>query len=550
MEDIKRRAAYYVAGISVLVVISTISYEIGMRVFEPRPYPPEGVEVSLFHSLQVVVETFTATGYGSDSPWLSPQMNVLVMVLDLTGVLLFFLALPAVFLPLFQRALSSSVPTEVDDLSDHVLICTYTPRAEVLVDELDSNDVPYVLVEPDRDRAENLDNDGYSVVYADPESVSDLELLNISAAKALVADSSDGVDASIVLAAKEAAEQTRVVSVVEEPEYEPYHWLAGADEVLSPRELLGRSLAEKLTTDISMHEEDMVSLDGTLDILEIPIRHGSEFVGQTLAESDLRDRYGVNVVGAWHDGEFEAPPDPQQPLGPGTIMLVVGDEDSLERFNAETRVPTRRFRRGKTIILGYGEVGRQVTATLSEAEIPYTVVDRSDGEAIDIVGDATDPDVLREAGVPEARSVVLAIPDDTSTEFATLVTRDLTDSAEIIARSDSVEAIRKTYRAGADYVLSLATVSGRSIASAVLEDEDILAVDTNVDIIRTTATRLAGEILADARIRERTGCTVVAVERNGDLLTDLGASFRIRTDDELILAGTDEGTNRFVELFC
>ncbi|MEF8821664.1 MAG: NAD-binding protein [Halovenus sp.] len=550
MDDIKRRATYFVLGITALIVVSTFAYDTGMRLFEPRPYPPEDVEISLFHSMQVVVETFTATGYGSDSPWLSPEMNVMVMVLDLTGVALFFVGLPAVFLPLFQRALSSSVPTETGDISDHVLICTYTPRAEVLIDELESNDVPYVLVEPDRGRARNIDDDGYSVVYADPESVSDLEQLNLSAARALVADSSDRVDASIVLAAKEAAESTRVVSVVEEPEYEPYHWLAGADEVLSPRELLGRSLAEKLTTDISMHEEDMVSLDGNLDILEIPIRHGTEFVGQTLAESNLRNRYGVNVVGAWHDGEFEAPPDPEQPLGPGTIMLVVGDENSLERFNAETRVPARRFRRGKTIILGHGEVGRQVAETLSEADLPYTVVDRSGGEAIDIVGDATDPDVLREAGVPAARSVVLAIPDDTSTEFATLVTRDITDSAEIIARSDSVEAIRKTYRAGADYVLSLATVSGRSIASAVLESEDILAVDTNVDIIRTTATRLAGETLANAQIRERTGCTVVAVERNGDLITDLGAGFRIRTDDELILAGTDEGTNRFVELFC
>ncbi|MFC6721285.1 potassium channel protein [Halobacteriaceae bacterium SHR40] len=550
MDDIKRRATYFVLGITALIVVSTFAYDTGMRLFEPRPYPPEDVEISLFHSMQVVVETFTATGYGSDSPWLSPEMNVMVMVLDLTGVALFFVGLPAVFLPLFQRALSSSVPTEIGDISDHVLICTYTPRAEVLIDELESNDVPYVLVEPDRGRARNIDDDGYSVVYADPESVSDLEQLNISTARALVADSSDRVDASIVLAAKEAAERTRVVSVVEEPEYEPYHWLAGADEVLSPRELLGQSLAGKLTTDISMHEEDMVSLNGNLDILEIPIRHGSEFVGQTLAESSLRDRYGVNVVGAWYQGEFEAPPDPEQPLSPGTIMLVVGDETSLERFNAETRVPARRFRRGKTIILGYGEVGRQVTATLSEADLPYTVVDRSGGEAIDIVGDATDPDVLREAGVPDARSVVLAIPDDTSTEFATLVTRDLNDSAEIIARSDSVEAIRKTYRAGADYVLSLATVSGRSIASAVLESEDILAVDTNVDIIRTTATRLAGETLANAQIRERTGCTVVAVERNGDLLTDLGAGFRIRTDDELILAGTDKGTNRFVELFC
>jgi len=550
MDDIKRRATYFVLGIAALIVVSTPVYDAGMRLFEPRPYPPDGVDVSLLHSMQVVVETFTATGYGSDSPWLSPEMNVLVMVLDLTGVALFFVGLPAVFLPLFQRALSRSVPTEIDEMTDHVLICRYTPRADVLIDELESNDVPYVLVEPDRERASNLDDDDYSVVYADPESVSDLERVNLSTAKALIADGADRVDASIVLAAKEAAEDTHVISVVEEPEHERYHWLAGADEVLAPRDLLGRSLAEKLTTDISMHEEDLVSLDGDLDILEVPIRHGSEFVGQTLAESNLRNRYGVNVVGAWYRGQFETPPDPNRELGPGTIMLAVGDEESLERLNAETRAPTRLFRRGETIVLGHGEVGRQVTTALSEAELPYTVVDTVPREGVDVVGDATDPAVLREAGLPDARSVVLAIPDDTSIEFATLVARDLNDSAEIIARADSAEAVRKIYRAGADYVLSLATVSGRSIASAVLESEDVLSVDTNVDIIRTNAPKLAGETLAEARIPERSGCTVVAIKRNGHRVTDLGADVRIRADDELIVAGTDHGTNRFIELFC
>jgi len=550
MEEIKRRATYYVVSIVVLIVVSTVVYDAGMRAFEPDPYPPPGVEISLFHSLQVVVETFTATGYGSDSPWLSPQMNLLVILLDLTGVGLFFLALPAVFLPLFQRALSPSAPTEVADIEDHVLISTYTPRSEVLIDELESNDVAYLLIEPDRERATELDQDGYRAVHADPESVADLERLNIADAKALVADVSDRVDASIVLAAKEADEDTRVISVVEEPDREPYHRLAGADEVLSPRVLLADSLAGKLTTGITVREDDAISLGEGFDVLEIPIRHGSDLADTALADSNLRSRYGVNVIGAWHRGEFDASPDPETSLEPGTILLVVGDDDSLNSLANDIGSPVRQFRRGQTVVVGYGEVGSRVTSDLAEAGLSYTIVDREDHEAVDVVGDATDPEVLREAGVADARSVMLAIPDDTSTEFVTLVARDLNESTEIIARSESAEAIRKTYRAGADYVLSLATVSGRSIAATVLEDEEILAVGSTIEILQTDAPKLADKTLAEADIRERTGCTVVAVARGDSLSTDLGPEFRIQRADELIVAGTDQGTNRFVELFC
>ena len=114
----------------VCILVAAVAYDVGMQTFEPGPYPPPGTEISLLHSTQVVVETFTATGYGSDSPWASPEMNVLVMLLDITGVGLFFLALPAVLLPLFQDALSPSAPTELDaQIDGHVVVCSDTSRA-------------------------------------------------------------------------------------------------------------------------------------------------------------------------------------------------------------------------------------------------------------------------------------------------------------------------------------------------------------------------------------------------------------------------------------
>ncbi|MEF8808963.1 potassium channel family protein, partial [Natronomonas sp.] len=512
--------------------------------------PPEGTTISLLHSMQVVVETFTATGYGSDSPWQSPQMNVLVMLLDITGVGLFFLALPAVLLPLFKEALSPSLPTTVgEDLSDHVVVCADTTRAEAAIDELAANDVEYVLVVADRDRAADLSEDGYEIIHGDPEDIETLANANLPEARALVADVSDRVDASIVLTAKELVDDVEIISIVEDPDVASYHRLAGADHVLMPRQLLGRSLAEKITTGVSTDLGEDVHLGEDIEIAEIPVRQGSDLVGRSIVDSDLRERYGVNVIGTWVRGEFETPPPVEKPLERGTILLVVGSQAGLERLKEAAFSTIRRFRRGKTVLVGYGEVGQTVAEGLSEAEIPHTIVDRRDLDVVDVIGDATDPETLERAGIDRARSVVFALPDDTTTEFATLVVRDLDSSVEVIARAEKTRAVAKTYRAGADYVLSLATVSGRSIATRLIKGEEILSLGTNVEVVRTTAPELTGETLRETRVRERTGCTVVGIERDGEMVTDIDPDTEFRADDAVVIAGTDEGTNRFAELF-
>ncbi|MFB6196508.1 MAG: TrkA family potassium uptake protein [Haloplanus sp.] len=544
MDRWQRRTLQYVLVLCGVILGYAAVYDAGMSAFEGAP-------VTYIHALQVVVETFTTTGFGSDAPWTSTEMNLLVIAMSLTGVVLIFLALPVLVFPLFERAISTTVPTSADaSLDDHVVICTLTPRGETLVDELDSWDVAHLIVEPDRDRAKDLYEAGYTVIHADPESVDGLEAARLSEARSLVADDTDPVNTSIVLTAKEVAEDVRTVSVVDDPEREPYHRLAGADDVLSPRALLGEGLASKVTTGISTELGEAIEVGEDFEVAELPIQRGSDLVGRTIAESGVRERTGVNIIGAWFRGEFESPPDPDATLDNGTVLLVTGREDQLERLKDLTTSDVRRFRRGRTVVVGHGEVGRTVVSALSAAGVSTTVMDLTEGPGVDVVGDATDPDALSRAGIEEARTVILAVPDDTLTEFAILVTRDLNPSIEIIARAEETENVQKMYRAGADYVLSLATVSGRMLASTILEEEEVISLDKQVEVVRTRAPGLVGRTLREADIRSRTGCTVVGVERDGEVITDLGPDFRVRDGDELVIAGTDEGTNRFTEVLA
>ncbi|GAA0196538.1 hypothetical protein [Haladaptatus pallidirubidus] len=62
----------------------------------------EGERFSFLHSLQVVVETFTTTGFGLDVPWTSPEMDTFVIIMDLTEVILIFMALSVLIFPLLE----------------------------------------------------------------------------------------------------------------------------------------------------------------------------------------------------------------------------------------------------------------------------------------------------------------------------------------------------------------------------------------------------------------------------------------------------------------
>jgi Trk K+ transport system NAD-binding subunit len=541
MKGWKRRAVGYAGFLLLALILTALGYQWGMRVYEDRPR-------TFLDSFQFAVEMFTTTGFGGDAPWESPQMHLFITVTDILGMALLVGALPVFVAPVVENALSTTPPEKLESsLEDHVVICSDTTRAEDLIKELDANDIPYVIVEPDAERAVELYDD-YTVINADPESATGLEAAGLLSARALFVDISDQVDASIVLTARELAQDVPIVSVVENPDAEAYHRLAGADHVLSPRSLLGESLAAKVTTAARTEISEAVPIDGELQLAEVSVRHGNSLVGSTLADSGIRERTGVNVIGAWADGDFN-PASPDMELTEGSVLLVSGQTNQLERLVDITQSNIREFQTGKTIIIGYGQVGEAIATALEEADVPYTVVDLTDKTGVDVVGDGTEPDTLEAAGIADAEAVVLAMPDDTTTEFATLVVRDLAPDTQILARVEGKENMKKTYRAGADYVLSLAMVTARMSASRLLEDRDMVSLNQQVGVVRKQMPALAGETVGGANIHNKTGCTVVAIERGDETITDIGPETTIQSGDDLVLVGSDDAIRSLERVF-
>jgi Trk K+ transport system NAD-binding subunit len=536
-----RRIVLSLVAVLVLVLVYAGLYQLGMAAFE-------GETKTYAQSIQAVIESLTTAGFGGDAPWESTAMNLFVVAMNLTGVLLVFLALPLIVVPLFQQALEDR-PPESTDLLNHVVICSYTPRSDVLAGELEAANVPYVFIDDDPQLVVELNSEGINAIYGELDQEETLQAANAEQASALVTDIDEETNAMVILTARELSSELRIVSVVEDDDVASYHRYAGADEIVRPRRVLGQSLATKATTTVSADLRDTIELSEELAVTELLVQEHSDLVGQTIPESGIRDRMGITVIGAWFNGEFVPVPGPENVIDGNTILLVAGRRDNLTELKSRT-VSTLRHNPDRVVVGGYGVVGRTAVETLASGGVSTCVVDIADEAGVDVVGDVTDESVLEDAAVDDSRSIILTLDDDATTIYATLVLRQVAPGVEIIARANETENIPKLYRAGAEYVLSLSTVTGRMLASILIEDEEILTPETQFELVRTTAPQIVGRSLGDVDLRARTGCTVVAVERNEDLLTDLGPEFVVREDDMLIVAGSDEAINQFVTLAC
>lgn len=101
----------------------------------------------------------------------------------------------------------------------------------------------------------------------------------------------------------------------------------GADRVVFPEYEAGCALASTLTQPGLL---ERFQLDTENSIVEILVP--DEFNGQTLAQLDLRKRYGVNVLALGSDGKFVTNPSPGQVLKKGLVMVVIGSNTNLQRL--------------------------------------------------------------------------------------------------------------------------------------------------------------------------------------------------------------------------
>lgn len=541
MRRSQKRLLALLLSLPLLVMASAVVYMAGMALLE-------GQSRSFWQSVEWASETLTTTGYGADSRWGHPVMVLYVTVVQFVGVFLVFLIFPLYLIPLLEERFETRLPQEAPaNFAGHAVIYRYGPAVETLLTELAMARVPTLVLEPDETVARRLFEAGQPIVH---RAFGDgaLRAARLETARAIIANGTDDENASLILTARQRGYTGQILALVEEPYHRKPMMLAGATATFTPRHILGAALAARASQRISPRVAGIQQLGRNLEVAEVRVGPDSPLAGQTLDAAAVGARTGATVIGQWVGGELEVLSGPAERIEPGGTLVVVGSRDSIDRLSdvAEGNVATRR--QGHFVVCGGGEVGRKVAELLDAVGEPVKLIDRQPGPQVDVVGDVLDMRVLEGAGARDAKAVILALDTDSSTLFATVILKDLAPDVPVIARVNRAENVERIHRAGAYFALSISQVSGQMLAKKLLGEEAFL-IDPQLKVLKVSPHGLTGRHPAELDIRERTGCSVVAVERGDEVLVELGPEFRFREDDALYVCGSHGAVRRFTEIF-
>ncbi len=209
--------------------------------------------------------------------------------------------------------------------------------------------------------------------------------------------------------------------------------------------------------------------------------------------------------------------------------------------------------RGHVIICGFGRNGKESANVLFRNGISFVVIDDKldandhDEFAVDhfIRGDATQDEVLLDAGIKNAQSLICCMPSDASNLFVVLTAKQLNPGIVVVSRASQDSSVSKLKLAGAANVIMPEKVGGAQMATLVMlpDTVELLSVMStrNNEHFRVSEIAITRQVqLGALDLWNQTGCTVLGI-RNADKTYTLNPSpvEIIDPGEYLIIMGSD-----------
>ncbi|MGH9804080.1 MAG: potassium channel family protein [Candidatus Acidiferrales bacterium] len=295
-----------------------------------------------FDGLYMTLITMTTVGYGETHALSLPGRvfnTFLIVGAVLAGGFLVATSTQAMLEFEFKEFLGRRrMERELAKLKDHFIVCGAGRVGRTVVRELRSRGEPCVLVEMDPAQAEWAVNEGIPVVIGSGHTEEVLQRARIEAAQGLVAAvTSDADNLYIVLTARGMNPNLRIIARASEDEATPKLRRAGASEVVSPYNFVGRRIAQIL---LQPHVIDFIETAfGTermdIQIEEVEVPAGSPLAGSTLAAANIGQNTGVLVLALRHgNGTLSFNPAAETVIQPGDCLIAIGPTEPLKKLDA------------------------------------------------------------------------------------------------------------------------------------------------------------------------------------------------------------------------
>lgn len=547
-QPLRQRNTRLVVKLSVGLVALIAVYSVGFHVLMHH----EGRSYSWLTAVYWTLTVMSTLGFG-DITFTSDAGRMFSLVVLISGaiyilVLLPFVFIQFVFLPWVAKRDAERLRRELDaDVTDHVIITQLDEVTESLIRRLRASDTPYVLVVPDPAEASSLHDRGYEVMVGPLDDPATYRSARAEQAALVVTTRSDMTNTNVVFTVGELSPEIDTVATASSESAADVLAHSGCDTVVRLGLMLGLSMFRRmLGNDGRAH---VIGMFGDLTVAEAAVA-GPEFADRTIGETRLRSRCRVTIAGVWRRGAYVLPR-PDTRLEESDVMILVGSADQLAAFDA--LFGSDRPARNRVLVIGGGRVGRSAAYALRSEGIDTRIIEKLPERVHDpdhyVHGDASEAEVLDEAGFAEASSVLITTHDDDLNIYLTIYYRRLAPDLQIIARSNNERNVATLHRAGADSVLSYASEGSTAILNA-LGDSDNLVVAEGLEMFTTPVPAgIAGRDVIEAGVRRRTGCNIVGITVDGETSVNPEPTVAIPADATLIVIGDSAAREKFRELF-
>jgi Trk K+ transport system NAD-binding subunit len=515
----------------------------------------EGQDHSWVAGFYWTIVTMSTLGFG-DITFTSDLGRAFSIFVLLSGVVLLLVLLPFIFIKFFfapwmDAQARSRAPRELpSDTRNHVIITNYDAVTESLIEKLVGHKKDYVVVVEEFQKALELYDKNIRVAVGnidDPETYSKLRAQN---AALVVATNSDQMNTNITLTLREDFEHLPIITTADSPHSVDILQLAGSSRVLELHELLGRSLAS--WTIAGDCRSNIIGAYEQMVIAQSPVI-STPLVGQTIAQSQIRETFGLTVVGIWERGKFNVPR-PDTVINRSSVLVLAGLESAVAKYDeVYSFYQICKVAGDPIIIIGGGRVGNAIAEKFRESDIPYLIIEknrrRNQEDSHFVFGDAADIQTLEKAWFEKAPAALITSHDDATNIYLTKYLRSLRPDMQILSRASEDRNINTLHRAGADFVMSYASLGANAIFNFLMNEETVLLAEGLNFFHLPAPESLVGKTLFQSGIREKTGCNVVAIVHKGVTTTNPNPAIHIGKDDELILIGTYDAERLFLKEF-
>ena len=236
-----------------------------------------------------------------------------------------------------------------------------------------------------------------------------------------------------------------------------------------------------------------------------------------------------------------------QPIIEGEIRKVLG----RKKLEKEIRNLKDHY-----IVCGFGRMGSYISRELRNASVSYIIIEKDEylREKLErenylyLYGNASEDEVLIEAGVKKARGLVAVVASDADNVYITLTARQLNPNLFILARSTNESSERKLQQAGANKVISPYQMGAVRMVQAILRPAVLDFIEIAFhgksmelqceEFLVKPNSNLVGSSLQEAEIRKNLGVIIVAIkETSGKMVFNPSRDVRINAGDTLITLG-------------